>query len=123
MNKNVNYFLIIAFFSIFASACGRIELKSTTGVKYFFKKENVSCDPSTIKNMYYQQNARAITCTANGYKVDLAGNKSHAHTESKCWLDNPGDFYYEHNYEQFSCSAAIKFGELEKYRRKGTPFN
>lgn len=130
MYKNIKYFLFLAFISIFVSACGgRIELKSTTGVKYFFEKENIYCDPSTLWNQGAQKRyksdkgARVITCRANGYKVDLVGNKYHASTEDNCWLDLPTDGREIDDYKQFACVAAIKSGELENRRRNGTPYN
>ena len=80
-------------------------MKSTTGTTYYFKKDNARCldegrQPITSKNGQRYFLLTTKKCTLNGYKIDLADNKSAYSFQKIC---QPND-------NSITCSAARKMG-------------
>ena len=118
--KNSILFLI----PLLITSCGGggITLDAMDGSKIKFKSENVSCSTGN-EYLHFAVDggrglARNVTCTSNGVRTFLAGNRTNFSETKQCKvIDSQGkkvnDTYAEMNQNTFTCLAASKLRKIK----------
>ena len=109
---------LLCVLPIFITSCGMggITLDSTDGSKIKFKNENVSCITGGEYKDFFNNNAlsRNISCTANGVRTFLTGDRTNFSETKLCkTVNSQGKVLNNFNENSFACLAASKLKKIK----------